>query len=223
MNDLKCPACGSDKITLEKDTITLTESYGGEKSFEVDNYVCSECDFEGDIFNNNDPIIINEVNKLKLQACSNIIDYFIEKKICLLSIERVLGLPFGGLSEYKTHKVIPDHSVVILLKFLRRFPWLLNVAEAKFDEKETHEILLKAAKEETVSSEGNSKEFLPVHVTSNDLLFLMLKGLMYFCLRVENGTIKSKTTYMKYVEIIEIVTSLSWSELRKDITLKDVE
>lgn len=45
---------------------------------------------------------------------------------------------------------------------------------------------------------------------------LMLKGLIYFCLRVERGTIRSRETYNYYIRIIEAVTEMKWDEIKID-------
>ena len=153
MTDLRCPLCGSDKVKLGKETINLSEPYGGEKSFEIDNYVCSVCDFEGDILDQNDFIIIKEANKLKAVACQNIIEHFEQQGISIRAIERILGLHIGSLSEYKTLIAQPDPAVVALLKFLRTYPWLLDVAEAKFSEEKTLQILIDAAQNDPVRDE----------------------------------------------------------------------
>ena len=52
---------------------------------------------------------------------------------------------------------------------------------------------------------------------------LALEALMHFCLKVEDGTIQSVKTYMKYINIIENLLNEKWAEMRKHITLKDVE
>ena len=145
MNNIVCPACGSDKVKFEKETITLSEPYGGEREVVLDNYACEECDFEGDILNLNDRIIVRELNKLKAAACRNIIEYFEEKGITVPALERILGLQMGTLADYKHLIVRPDPPTVALLKFLRRFPWLLDVAEAKFDLQKSQEIFMENA------------------------------------------------------------------------------
>ena len=67
------------------------------------------------------------------------------------------------------------------------------------------------------------KKILPEYVLKNGAALVMLEALMYFCFRFENGTVQSKTTYAKYIEIIENVTLTKWIEIRENVSLEDVE
>ncbi|MCP4353876.1 MAG: NUDIX hydrolase [Desulfobacterales bacterium] len=51
----------------------------------------------------------------------------------MASIERALELPQRTLTKWKNGRTKPSATVITLLKFLRIFPWLLEVAENKFD------------------------------------------------------------------------------------------
>ena len=149
MDEIRCPACGSDKIELKKDTITLSEAYAGERTIEVNNYICSKCDFEGDIKNENDAVIEKAQELLRNQAHQNIVEYLLKgtedfHSVRLIDIERILGIPIGSLKNN-------DPIVLALLKFIRRFPWLLEIAEQKFDMKKTHTILMNNAYNEAQS------------------------------------------------------------------------
>lgn len=66
-------------------------------------------------------------------------------------------------------------------------------------------------------------ENLPINIKTNGAAILMLQGLIYFCLAVENGTIQSKEIYEKYISLIETLTFLDWSEINKHVSIEDVE
>lgn len=151
MNEIICPSCGSLNIEYEKDTIVLSEPYGGENSIMLDNYICKDCDFEGDILDLNDPIIIRETNKLKSISCRNIIEFFEKIGISSRALERILGLQIRTLDKYKEANANPDPAEVTLLKLIRRFPWLLKVADDKFDLQKAHEIFMHEARKESKS------------------------------------------------------------------------
>jgi hypothetical protein len=48
-------------------------------------------------------------------------------------MERVLGLPQRTLAKWKNRSVVPSAAGVSLLKYIRVFPWLLEVAENDYD------------------------------------------------------------------------------------------
>jgi hypothetical protein len=59
--------------------------------------------------------------------------------ITIAQIERVLDLHQGALD---TGNLIDDPEIIALLKIVRTYPWLLEVAEADYDENESKRILL---------------------------------------------------------------------------------
>lgn len=49
-----------------------------------------------------------------------------------------------------------------------------------------------------------------------DLSITMISDLIYFCKRVDEGTIRSKTTYRRYMKTIsEALPHLSWDDIKK--------
>ena len=151
MNQLQCPACGSMDLELQKEQIKLSQPYGGERYIEIENHQCKVCDFCGDIQNQNDSIIEVEIQNLRTHAYHVIVDHLEnepELKIRLIDIERILGLPFGSLGKNKPGQGSSDPLILALLSFIKRFPWLINVAEEKFDFKKSHDIFMNAAYDE---------------------------------------------------------------------------
>ncbi len=59
------------------------------------------------------------------------------KERSIASIERVFGIPQKTLSRNGTA------AGMALKKILRRFPWIVDVAECKFDEKEAKKIMIR--------------------------------------------------------------------------------
>lgn len=152
MGKLKCPLCGSGELKTEIDKIKISEPYGGERYIDIKNYVCQDCDFAGDISNENDALIESELKQLMQHEFCIIADYLENEeglKIRLIDIERILGLPFTSLGRNKPGQESSDPFVLAILKFIRRFPWLLKVAEAKFDYQKTHEIFMNSAYDES--------------------------------------------------------------------------
>lgn len=133
MSNVKCPICGSEELDKRTVTRSLNEKFAGEAKIELVEYSCPVCGFEGDLFNENDSIVEKEIENLKTQVVVNILDDFVKGGYKLASIERVLGLPQRTLAKWKNENVAPSAAGVSLLKYIRVFPWLLEVAENDYD------------------------------------------------------------------------------------------
>jgi hypothetical protein len=66
-------------------------------------------------------------------------------KISFSTIERILNLPQRTLTKWKNNISQPSAAGVALLKFLRVFPWLLNVAENLYNYDASQKIFLQSA------------------------------------------------------------------------------
>ena len=128
-----CPACGSNQINKSVYKEYISEKLGDRLSIEKVRYQCSDCGTEGDFFDENEPLINKALLELKNKLVVSILDGFLEKKISLSSIERALELPQRTLTKWKNGISSPSSAGVALLKFIKLFPWLLEVAENQFD------------------------------------------------------------------------------------------
>ena len=133
MNKKRCPACGSVEILEKKETITITEPFAGEDNIEIIENVCSTCESRGDFFDQNENIIEETIKELKQKSIENILKYFIDNKISMSSIERALEMPQRTLAKWKNKGSKTSSAGIALLRFIRLFPWLLEVAENKYD------------------------------------------------------------------------------------------
>jgi hypothetical protein len=70
-------------------------------------------------------------------------------------IERALDLDQGMLSR---GNLIEDKEVIALLKIVRTYPWLLEVAEARYDENESKRILLHHAVDQMINDKINKEK-----------------------------------------------------------------
>ncbi|MCF8090922.1 MAG: hypothetical protein K9K40_00500 [Desulfotignum sp.] len=132
MEQVSCPACGDNN--LEKNTIkkSLHEPYGGSKNIDIVCYTCNFCGFSGDIFNENEKDLQAAIDELKANSVKNILENFQKQHYNFSAIERALEIPQRSLSKWKSASK-PSASAVALLKYLHLFPWLIEVAEHKFD------------------------------------------------------------------------------------------
>jgi DNA-binding transcriptional regulator YiaG len=117
------------------------------KEFTMDKkYVrCMECGSEGDFFDENEETTEKVLSKLKEEYVNEVLDFFNEKKISFAGIERAVGLPQRTLTKWKNGISTPTAAGIALLKYLRTFPWLVDVAENKFDYDISQKIFMKVA------------------------------------------------------------------------------
>lgn len=151
MNNKICPACGSSNISFKKEIQVLKDNYGGEKEIEVGIYSCADCQTSGDFFNENEEAINKGLELLRTQSIRKVVDALTEKDFSMSSIERALGLPQRTLTKWKNGAANPSASGVALLKFVDIFPWLLDVADNKFDHDIAKRIYLSCALNEFLS------------------------------------------------------------------------
>lgn len=141
MNKRKCPSCGSEKILEKKEIISITEPFVADKAnIEIIKNKCLACESEGDFFDKNENIIEETIRNLKQKSVENILQYFIDNKVSMSSIERALEIPQRTLAKWKNKGSKTSSAGIALLRFIRLFPWLLEVAENKYDSQKAEDI-----------------------------------------------------------------------------------
>ncbi|GHU73682.1 hypothetical protein FACS189450_13920 [Spirochaetia bacterium] len=131
--NIECPICGSNNLQKDSLNEVIKGDLGKEIAFDNVNYKCMECGAEGDFFDESSGSRLHALEKLRKEYVSSTLDYFIDNKISFSSIERILDLPQRTLTKWKNNVTQPTSAGTALLKFIRLFPWLLEVAENKYD------------------------------------------------------------------------------------------
>ena len=131
--DTICPSCGSNNIEQEVCKHRLPVPYG--KPAEWDEHImhCKDCDEKGDFDNLNDDLVEFAIKKSKDQSVNAILDRLSDLGIKIAYIERALELPSRTISRWRSGKY--SASSLALLRTIRTFPWILDVADANFDKK----------------------------------------------------------------------------------------
>lgn len=176
MSDKTCPVCGSSELVLNKEIKTLKQPYGGLRNIELKSYFCSVCEAEGDLFNENDDLVLHVLEEMKSDSIKNILDDFQRNNISLSAMERALSLPMRTLNKWKNGNISPSSSGTTLLKYIRTFPWLLEVAENNFDYAIAQKIHLSSAMQKFINSmDFNSDDFAESGVvTTSKSMFLYM-------------------------------------------------
>ncbi|MDO9565120.1 MAG: hypothetical protein Q7J15_00020 [Candidatus Desulfaltia sp.] len=161
MNERKCPACGSSDIRDEIIDTVIKEPFGGEKTVETHEIVCSLCGSRGDFFNENETVVVETIKKLKQKSIVNILKDFSDRKISMSAIERALEIPQRTLTKWKNGNAIPSSTGIALMRFIRLFPWLLEVAERKYDYNEAQRVHINVALQQLLSVVHFDQEDFP--------------------------------------------------------------
>lgn len=176
MGDRICPICGANTLEEKNEIQLLKESYGGQKELNMVYYHCTTCDSEGDFFNDNEEKIDSNLEILKGQTVKNIISYFMTNKVNMSAIERALSLPQRTLTKWKNGVSKPSAAGLALLKYLRTFPWLIEIADNNFDYNIAQKIHINTAVQSFLSCiDFEDKNFADAGIitTSNSTLFIM--------------------------------------------------
>lgn len=140
-----CPACGSKKVLIEKqETINVPIPYGKPAFFTNKYYHCSVCltDLAG---NFGDEISSKIIHKAVIKSVSAMLDDLHEMGVSSVYFERALRLPLNTTEKWRAGSITEDE--VALLRIIRTYPWMLEIADNNFDKneamKEAYKQLLK--------------------------------------------------------------------------------
>jgi transposase-like protein len=144
---IECPVCGSANLEKKFSTEILKGDFGENTHYKKTYYKCFDCESEseGDFSEENTDAINSALDTLKKEYIKSALDYFVDNKISFSSVERILNLPQRTLTKWKNDVSQPSAAGIALLKFLRVFPWLLNVAEHSYDYDKSQKIFLQSA------------------------------------------------------------------------------
>lgn len=161
MTELICPACGSTDVQVISKTQRIQESFGIYEDIESVENVCQICNTTGDFLDSNTSLITETISKLKVKVAISILESLQSEGKSLASMERALNIPQKTFAKWKNSATNPTATGVTLLKFIKLFPWLLEVADSNFDQQKSHQIMLKAASEkwmEYIKNQNYTKE-----------------------------------------------------------------
>lgn len=137
---LICPECGSDRIKSNEESLKIKAPYGPEIEVIINNDYCTKCEFEGDLKEQNDAIIKKALKKSAKDSIDDILNYLNSKGYNFAEVERACGLPQRTLSKWKNAISNPTATGYILLRIIRTYPWIIDVAINKFNTIKAREI-----------------------------------------------------------------------------------
>jgi len=157
MDSNLCSYCGGHDLTITNKDYTLSEPYGGEALIQVHVCVCNTCGFTEDDSDYNDPLILEGLAVLKRQSMVNVLTELNSLGFSNASMERTLGLPARTLARWKNETSLnPSAAALALMKIIRTFPWILAVADQRYDAKSAQSMVLQQAFSSLLESFSNA-------------------------------------------------------------------
>jgi|GEM_PF-669660 len=132
-NKIICPACGSTSFEVAKTKKVISEPYSNPVEVFIDEYNCLVCGMQGDFTKSNDEIIDRAIEQAKHNSVFSIIEYFNRNDISMSAFERALDLPQRTLTKWKNGLSNPSATGFALMNIVRTYPWILEVAQSKYD------------------------------------------------------------------------------------------
>lgn len=130
-SSIMCPACGSHELEMVGGKRSHQLTLGDEFEYLEQMFKCSVCGEEGDFANTNDETFkAAEAIALK-KLVPSLIDNLSEERISMAQIERAFELPQRTLTRWKGGDF--SATSVALLRLIKTFPFVVNVAEKRFN------------------------------------------------------------------------------------------
>lgn len=129
---ITCPACGSDSLDKQIKKTIIPIEFGRDISVDETIYTCNICESDGDFAEVNDKIIEVALAKAQKQTTAMIIGSLSDVGISQAYFERSFNLPSRTLARWKKGEL--SAAGAALLKTVRTFPWLVAVADERFDQ-----------------------------------------------------------------------------------------
>jgi len=127
-----CPACGSTNIeeSFEDRSMIVPLAPAAQYSALIDH--CRDCDTRGDFQRANTARIQFAVQHAKKASLGILISGLMENgDYSMAAMERILGLSQRTMMRWKGGNF--SDSALALIRFVSTYPWLLDVADARFD------------------------------------------------------------------------------------------
>lgn len=140
--NLSCPECDSERIKTEVILETDVVIFGGQFEYDEILNTCEECGekgaFSNQIIDENHKQYYLALKKANQASLEPIVKDLSLRNYSMAYIERALRLPQRTISRWKakdgSDKGGGSASGMALMRIIRTYPWILNVADENFEE-----------------------------------------------------------------------------------------
>jgi len=143
---VQCPACGSYEVSRHEKNVFGQLTLGTDFPFKEVYYICDSCKEEGDFVGETDKNCLTAEKKAQTSLVKKILENMNDVGITMAMFERVFELPTRTLTRWKNGDF--SASSLALLRIIATYPWMIGVAEHKFEQTYASLILVKAAADE---------------------------------------------------------------------------
>lgn len=130
MTSKTCPVCGAAAVVSREERRAVAAPLGPSSDYLAVVDECHTCGEKGDFAAVNDPRIVAALRDSELTSIVRMLDDLAQMGISNASLERALRLPQRTTSRWKEGKV--SAGAAALLRILRTYPWLIEVADSGF-------------------------------------------------------------------------------------------
>lgn len=138
-----CPSCGSKDLEKVANKKSYPIVYGKPAEWDEEMHHCLTCGESGNFSDDNDSIAENAIELAKKQSVNTMLDSLVEGGIKMAYLERAFELSPRTTSRWKAGGC--SASSIALIRIIRTFPWMVEVADAHFDPRFAAKRLLQAA------------------------------------------------------------------------------
>ena len=130
---MTCPACGSTQLERFEIKSLGRLTLGPEFFFDEIYFKCSSCSQEGDFLGETDRNYLSAEKNAEFNFVKRAIKELGDAGISMAFFERVFELPTRTLTRWKNGDF--SSSALALLRLVKTYHWLVEVAEHRFDPK----------------------------------------------------------------------------------------
>lgn len=127
-----CPVCGCNSVINAKSVRYTNVPYANPVTYEETLESCTHCLAHGTLYEKYLNVFNAAVCLAEKESVGIILDDLDRMDIKTPYIERALGLPFGSVASWKNSEIPPP--ALALLRIIRTYPWILDVADNHYNE-----------------------------------------------------------------------------------------
>ena len=131
MKQVVCPICGSKDLVQKTKSESITVPFSEPVEVTENMFLCNVCGESGDFTGENDQLIDAAGLFAVKKSALNILGYLTEHGVTMAYLERAMDLPIRTASRWKEGHI--SAPAVALLRCLRTYPWLIDVADNDFN------------------------------------------------------------------------------------------
>lgn len=132
IKDFNCPVCDGNDFEIIEEVEEIDIPFSDDNQIKLIKLKCNECETITEYSKLFDEDYNKAIEKYKKISVENMLESLSNKGYNLAAIERALELPQRTISRWKNTGELSSTGLA-LLRIISTYPWILNVAQNKFD------------------------------------------------------------------------------------------